>query len=322
MHRQFGRWLVTRGAAAALLVASALGVRVAHAQDDGRPWLGVDLSAPAGTAKGVLAKHVFRSSPADRAGLRDGDVMVRVGGQAVSRPAEVIAMLRVRRPGETLRVDLERQGRPSTVNVTLAPLPNAEEMLRADKLGREAPPVAGLQPVRGALPREGLPRGKVVVLDFWAAWCGVCRAVTPVLNRWQDKFGAQGLVVVGVSSDSHAVASKASEAFGIKYAVGADADEKVFSAYGVRALPTMFVVDKRGVVRELSVGVDVEELARTEALIARLLAEKLGTAGAGGRRARAAGLRRVLVVAPAGGRRGLDGAGDRGGAGARCGGLG
>jgi hypothetical protein len=231
-------------------------------------------------AKGVVARHVFRSSPADRAGLRDGDVMVRVGGQAVSRPAEVVAMLRGRRPGETLRVDLERQGRPATVNVTLAPLPNAEEMLRADKLGREAPPVTGLLPVRGVLPREGLPRGKVVVLDFWAAWCGVCRAVTPVLNRWHDKYGAQGLVVVGVSSDSHEVASKASEAFGIRYAVGADADEKVFSAFGVRALPTMFVVDKRGVVRELSVGVDVDELARTEALLARLLAEKLRRSGA------------------------------------------
>ncbi|HEU4406118.1 MAG TPA: VWA domain-containing protein [Polyangiaceae bacterium] len=281
MRWQFGRGLVTRGAAGALFVASTLGLRVAHAQDDGRPWLGVDLTTPAAaapgaTTRGVVARHVFRSSPADRAGLRDGDVMVRVAGQAVNRPADVIAMLRVRRPGDTLQVDLERQGRASTVNVKLAPLPNAEEMLRADKLGREAPSVAGLQPVRGVMPREGLPKGKVVVLDFWAAWCGVCRAVTPVLNHWQNKYGAQGLVVLGVSSDTHPVATKASEAFGIKYAVGADAEEKVFNAFGVRALPTMFIVDKRGVVRELTVGVDVEHLAKVEALIARLLAEKLG----------------------------------------------
>jgi thiol-disulfide isomerase/thioredoxin len=279
MRWQFGRWLVTRGAAGALFVASTLGLRVAHAQDDGRPWLGVDLSTPAAapgaTARGVVARHVFRSSPADRAGLRDGDVMVRVGGQSVNRPADVIAMLRVRRPGDTVQVDLERQGRVSSVSVKLAPFPNAEEMLRADKLGREAPSVAGLQAVRGVLPREGLPKGKVVVVDFWAAWCGVCRAVTPVLNHWQNKYGAQGLVVLGVSSDSHPVASKASEAFGIKYAVGADsADEKVFNAFGVRALPRMFIVDKRGVVRELTVGVDVEHLAKVEALIGRLLAEK------------------------------------------------
>jgi thiol-disulfide isomerase/thioredoxin len=237
--------------------------------------LGVDLSSPGGTSKGVVARHVFRSSPADRAGLRDGDVMMRVGGQAVSRPADVIAMLRVRRPGDTVRVDLERQGRASSIDVKLASLPNSEEMLRADKLGREAPSLVGMQAVRGAPPRDAVPKGKVVVLDFWAAWCGVCRAVTPVLNHWQDKYGAQGLVVLGVSSDSHSVATKASDAFGIKYAVGADsADEKVFSAFGVRALPTMYVVDKRGVVREVSVGVDVEHLGRMEALIARLLAEK------------------------------------------------
>lgn len=292
--QQFGRWLVTRGAAGALFVASTLGLRVAHAQDDGRPWLGVDLSTPAaapgGTSRGVVARHVFRTSPADRAGLRDGDVMVRLAGQSVNRPADVIAMLRVRRPGDTLQVDLERQGRPSTVSVRLVPFPNAEEMLRADKLGREAPSLAGLQTVRGVMPRE-LPKGKVVVLDFWAAWCGVCRAVTPVLNHWQNKYGAQGLVVLGVSSDSHPVATKASDAFGIKYAVGADsADEKVFDAFGVRALPTMFIVDKRGVVREVTVGVDVDHLAKTEALIGRLLAEKLRRPGG----LRAIGVLRVL----------------------------
>jgi thiol-disulfide isomerase/thioredoxin len=277
MRGQVGRGLVMRGAAGAWLVATALGLRVAHAQDDGRPWLGVDLSMPAGGAavKGVVARHVFRTSPAERAGLRDGDVMVRVAGRSVNRPADVIAALRVRRPGDTLQVDVERQGRASTVSVTLAPFPNAEAMLKADKLGREVPSIAGLQGVRGVVPRDALPKGKVVVLDFWAAWCGACRAVTPVLNHWQDKYGAQGLVVLGVSSDAHPVASKASDAFGIKYAVGADSsDEKVFSAFGVRALPTMYVVDKRGVVREVTVGVDVDQLGRVEALIGRLLAEK------------------------------------------------
>jgi peroxiredoxin len=142
-------------------------------------------------------------------------------------------------------------------------------------MGRFAPALTGMAAAQGAVPASlaGL-RGKVVVIDFWAGWCSVCKLVTPVLNGWHQKLGAQGLVVLGVSSDTATVASKAIDDFGIKYAVGLDKDGAIFPAYGISSLPTMFIVDKRGVVRGIEIGFDPAGLVRAEALVNALLAEK------------------------------------------------
>jgi thiol-disulfide isomerase/thioredoxin len=247
---------------------------VALAQPAARAWFGVEVAARKDNRPGVLVRHVVRTSPADSAGIKDGDALLRLGAKPLAAPGDVISEVRARKPGEVLDVLFERGGHEQKARVTLSVFPATDEMLRRDKVGTFAPPLIGLQGVQGKVPDNlGQLKGKVVVLDFWAGWCGVCKLITPVLNRWQDKLGPQGVVVLGVSSDTPQVATKAMNEFGIKYAVGVDKDETVFPAYGVSALPTMFVLDKKGVVRSIEVGFDVAELAKTEALLATLVAE-------------------------------------------------
>ena len=94
------------------------------------------------------------------------------------------------------------------------------------------------------------------------------------LSSWQAKFGAQGLSVIGITDDPVAEASQGAQSFGMKYAaIATDPSYSTQRAFGVRALPTVFLIDKRGVIRDVSVGFDPRKEAQMEALMMRLLAE-------------------------------------------------
>ncbi len=100
-------------------------------------------------------------------------------------------------------------------------------------------------------------RGKVVLLDFWATWCGPCMQSVPELVRIQEKYRDKGLVVLGVSMDTLSEADdgqiqKFMRTFGINYPVMRD-DGTVSSAYygdSPAAIPTMHIINPEGKIIE------------------------------------------------------------------------
>lgn len=106
-------------------------------------------------------------------------------------------------------------------------------------------------------------RGRPVVLDFWATWCAPCRASMPHLDRLQERYTRDGLVVLGLSVDENPSASvkRFAERLGIKFRL-AMADEKLLDRYGpIRMLPTTFFINRRGEVVRRTVGyLDAETL--------------------------------------------------------------
>jgi thiol-disulfide isomerase/thioredoxin len=257
----------------ALLLGGPPGATAAGAA--GRSWLGVELEPARAELRGVRVRHSVRLSPAWKAGVRDGDVILRVGNAVAVRPDDVIREVGGYAPGATVRLSVARAGAELSLIATLAELPDGDEMLRLDKVGSPAPSWQGIATVAGSLP-DGLHelRGRVVLVDFWATWCVACRMSAPKLSSWQAKFGAQGLSVIGITDDSVAEASEGAVTFGMKYAaIGTDPSNVTQRAFGVRALPTVFVIDRRGVVRDVSVGFDPRKEAEIERLLQRLLAE-------------------------------------------------
>ncbi|MFO0675152.1 MAG: redoxin domain-containing protein [Polyangiaceae bacterium] len=265
----------------ALSLAFLLGLLVVGAKDaraeTERPWLGVMMGVSP-SIEGVLVKHVVRGSPADRSGLRDGDRIVRIETAAVRSPVDVAKIVGTRGIGDSVTVVVAREGRTITSKVTLATMPPGEELLRMDRVGTFAPPLGSLEGVEGNVPASmSSLRGRVVVVDFWATWCLPCRATSPVLSGWTSRYGAQGLSIVGVSSESSQTISAFLRDHPAKYPVASDPEHGAAAAYGVSGLPTLFVIDKKGVIRSVVVGFDSSRFARLEADIQALLAEPAPT---------------------------------------------
>ena len=107
-------------------------------------------------------------------------------------------------------------------------------------------------------------QGRVVLVNFWASWCGPCRQEMPHLNRLYERYGPAGFVLVGVNiDDDPKVALDAAALFNIKFPVVLDTDKKVSNLYNMSGMPATLVIDKSGRVRFIHIGykpgVGVEE---------------------------------------------------------------
>jgi thiol-disulfide isomerase/thioredoxin len=259
-------------AGVAEVVVLAPGVASAQAAE-ARPWLGIAMDNDA-QAPGVRVGHVVRGSPADKAGLHEGDRIVRVAGSTVSRGSEVVQAVSGHSVGDAVDVAFTRGGRAQSARVTLAPFPSQDDMMRMDLVGGFAPTWKDVEVVSGTFPASiGAMRGRVVLLDFWATWCAPCRVVIPKLDALQARYGAQGLSVLGVSTEDSQDVAQFTQRMTMRYGVGVDKHSQTTRSYGVVSLPTLVVIDKRGVVRDVAVGYDPAEDARLDAMVRTLLAE-------------------------------------------------
>jgi peroxiredoxin len=98
-------------------------------------------------------------------------------------------------------------------------------------------------------------RGRVVMVNFWATWCGPCRQEMPQLNRLYEKYRASGFVLLGVNVDDDA--SKAAEVatkLGVTFPVLLDTDKKVSKLYDLSTMPSTVIIDRDGKVRYMHRG--------------------------------------------------------------------
>jgi thiol-disulfide isomerase/thioredoxin len=130
-------------------------------------------------------------------------------------------------------------------------------------------------------------RGQVVLIDFWATWCGPCRYTLPNLARWQNEYKSKGLVILGVTKyygrgggkelkPEEEIAYLRDFRTRNKLPYGflvSDTDTNEFN-YGVSSIPTSFLIDRKGVVRYISLGASEDEIALLGELIKKLVEEK------------------------------------------------
>jgi DsbE subfamily thiol:disulfide oxidoreductase len=102
---------------------------------------------------------------------------------------------------------------------------------------------------------QTLPKGKVVLLNFWATWCPPCREEIPSLVMLQRKFADKGLAVVAVSVDKNAddVISFARQ-YDLSFQILHDPDAAVSQEYGVYKYPETFLIDRNGIIRQHLIG--------------------------------------------------------------------
>lgn len=117
-------------------------------------------------------------------------------------------------------------------------------------------------------------RGKIVLLDFWASWCGPCRAAMPAYQVLHERYAARGFSVLAVNLDEAPADGRAFLArVAVNYPIASDPQGSSAEQYRLTGMPTALLIDRRGEVRRRWVGFKDEELPALRRDIEALLAE-------------------------------------------------
>jgi peroxiredoxin len=93
-------------------------------------------------------------------------------------------------------------------------------------------------------------RGRVVMVNFWATWCGPCRQEMPQLDRLYQKYHAAGFVLMGVNvDDDQRKAAEVAGKLGVTFPVLLDTDKTVSKLYDLSTMPSTVIIDREGKVR-------------------------------------------------------------------------
>jgi thiol-disulfide isomerase/thioredoxin len=152
-------------------------------------------------------------------------------------------------------------------------LPLASCATKNSFVGRTAPEVT-VTPVKpiGDVKLSSF-RGKVVLLDFWATWCGPCKMLMPYLSEMQTKYGEKGFVVLGITGDSVGTAAQFKrEHPEVEYDFYSDPKLAANKAFKVYQLPTTILIDRHGqVVQYDDSGFSAESAKDLEKRVAELV---------------------------------------------------
>ncbi len=269
--RGLGRKLGWMGAA--LLLVGAVGAAEASdapkAQVSAKPnapaaWLGVAIAdvpaaelpaayAPVTKEGAVRVQQVFKGTSADQAGLKEGDIILTINKTELLGRKTLLDTIHSKTVGDLVELRIGRDGKAFTQKMALSPRPEDMRAITQMLVGSPAPALDGKY-YSGDIGSLAKNKGQVVLLDFWATWCGPCRATIPSLDALYKKYHDKGLEVIGISSESLEDLKTFQAAGNQSYPLFNDVGQLTAHQYQAYAYPTLVVIDRKGVIQRIEVG--------------------------------------------------------------------
>lgn len=251
---------------------------IIYAQKAVRPWIGVHIDTG---SEGVLIKKAVNDTPASRAGLVAGDQILSVDGHKVTAPIELIQLVGKKGVGHTVSLKyLSANNKTIKTTLKLEAMPGMTDLVKKNLLNKTAPSFKTkiLSKSKEKTYSIGEHPNKVKILEFWATWCGACMQAHPLIHEFAKK-NKDLVTVLSISNEDPKVIKKFINKAQKHKAISKSViylqgkDTKIGEKYFVPALPTFLVIDKKNIVRHITIGVG-EELLKTFEKALELAKEK------------------------------------------------
>jgi peroxiredoxin len=147
--------------------------------------------------------------------------------------------------------------------------------VNVDAVGlQESAPDFTLKSLEGSNLRLEEYRGQVVLINFWASWCGPCRQEMPLLDRLHHRYEDTGFAVLGVNVEGEIeAAQEIVDKTNVTFPILIDDGQKVSEMYNLQAMPSTVVVDRDGVIRYIHLGYKPGDEAKYVEVVKQLIRE-------------------------------------------------
>ncbi|MEC8025489.1 MAG: PDZ domain-containing protein [Myxococcota bacterium] len=240
-------------------------------------WFGIGLEAASNAEQQALGvkyavpkvTRVFRGSPAEMTGMQVGDVILKIDHVDVKGVRDMVSRVGAYAPGTQIAITLSRKGATQTKPVVLDLRPDMRSLFVSEWRGRPMPDLSVLDVVTkervSLAPKD--TAGSILIIDYFATWCGPCKRVMPKLADIEKRYSERGVRVIGVSSEALETVSAYRAKHPPGYAFAVDDSGQFRQALNVSVLPTLWIVDRSGVISDIWFGA-----GHTDKLEARLRA--------------------------------------------------
>lgn len=235
----------------------ALALLVATGASFAVPWLGVTFKKA--TYENHLALNVIGVHPESgcfTAGMVAGDQIIGVQGSPLTDMSQIQAAIKNHKAGQKVKIEIARDGKKQTLNVALTERPDDISSLTGSAIGSKIAKFGENFYKNGEKRKE---KPKATLLDFWATWCGPCRKTLPVLANIYNKYSSKGVEIIGISSEGlQELNDFYAKQHASPYPLYRDASQDLWRRYGIRAVPTLMLLDKDGYIKRVWSGAPTE----------------------------------------------------------------
>ncbi|MBR4917110.1 MAG: redoxin domain-containing protein [Fibrobacter sp.] len=218
------------------------------------PWLGLIFKKTEYENHLALdIKGVHPGSGCVAAGIIAGDKVIGFAGKPLADMSQITSVISSSKAGATVAVEILRDGKKKSLKVKLTDRPDDISSLTGSAIGSKMAEFGKNFYQNGDKRKE---KPKATLLDFWATWCGPCRQTLPILESIYGKLGGQGLEVIGIADENLSTLNAFYEKqHRSPYPLYRDATKDLWRRYGIRAVPTLMLLDSEGYIKGVWSGV-------------------------------------------------------------------